>query len=283
MSVEYRAIYTGQKELKHHGILGQKWGIRRYQNYDGTLTAEGRTRYRVNPSGKKYFVKDMQKDISSSNDPKEIKKKIDTWAKTAENYGMLNPNDKMSIYDLSKSRKQTELLSRIYNNMPSVKQESENYAKELTKNADQYRNSRIQELDKNIDIRQSFDNSEFDLYKEFGTSSRKETRNYIMNAAKAMDELEGDVGSIDKMRDVIDAYQNGFIDIKTLSKCYDAQIAEDCVDLLYWMDNPGYLREAHTDYEKYLSNKTDEERLTKMFSISNEIKHYCYSSKYFIN
>jgi hypothetical protein len=28
----------------HHGILGQKWGIRRYQNADGTLTAAGKAR-----------------------------------------------------------------------------------------------------------------------------------------------------------------------------------------------------------------------------------------------
>ena len=31
--------------LVHHGILGMKWGVRRFQNRDGSLTAEGRRRY----------------------------------------------------------------------------------------------------------------------------------------------------------------------------------------------------------------------------------------------
>ena len=32
--------------LTHHGIKGQKWGVRRYQNSDGTLTPAGKKRYR---------------------------------------------------------------------------------------------------------------------------------------------------------------------------------------------------------------------------------------------
>lgn len=35
-------------ELQHHGIKGQKWGVRRFQNTDGSLTAEGKKRYSVN-------------------------------------------------------------------------------------------------------------------------------------------------------------------------------------------------------------------------------------------
>lgn len=34
----------GKDELCHHGIKGMKWGIRRYQNEDGTLTPEGKKR-----------------------------------------------------------------------------------------------------------------------------------------------------------------------------------------------------------------------------------------------
>lgn len=35
----------GSDELYHWGIKGQKWGVRRYQNRDGTLTAAGKIRY----------------------------------------------------------------------------------------------------------------------------------------------------------------------------------------------------------------------------------------------
>lgn len=46
--------------LYHHGILGQKWGIRRFQNKDGSLTAEGYKRY-ANKSLKKAKTANLDK------------------------------------------------------------------------------------------------------------------------------------------------------------------------------------------------------------------------------
>lgn len=41
----YVAGIPFSNELYHHGIKGQKWGLRRYQNPDGTLTPAGKARY----------------------------------------------------------------------------------------------------------------------------------------------------------------------------------------------------------------------------------------------
>lgn len=49
--------------LCHYGVLGMKWGIRRYQNKDGSLTAKGRDHYGVE--------KRKKKPIEKINDAKE--------------------------------------------------------------------------------------------------------------------------------------------------------------------------------------------------------------------
>ena len=56
-------------ELYHHGILGQRWGVRRYQNKDGSLTSAGRKR-----KGLLTSIKDKRK-MKKLREAKEAKKK----------------------------------------------------------------------------------------------------------------------------------------------------------------------------------------------------------------
>ena len=45
MNNDWREYICDPSYLAHHGIKGQKWGVRKYQNMDGTLTSEGKQRY----------------------------------------------------------------------------------------------------------------------------------------------------------------------------------------------------------------------------------------------
>ena len=66
--------WDGYGELYHHGILGQKWGIRRYQNEDGSLTEEGQKRYH-GTSGEKKYRKDTLREVYKHVD-KEVNKEM---------------------------------------------------------------------------------------------------------------------------------------------------------------------------------------------------------------
>lgn len=51
-------------ELYHHGVKGQRWGVRRYQNADGSLTEAGRKKLERYKSGEIKVLSKMQKGAS---------------------------------------------------------------------------------------------------------------------------------------------------------------------------------------------------------------------------
>lgn len=58
-------ILAEQEHLEHHGVIGMKWGQRRYQNKDGSLTSAGRIHYGVSERRKSYDAKKKQQAIRS--------------------------------------------------------------------------------------------------------------------------------------------------------------------------------------------------------------------------
>ena len=66
-------------ELSHHGIIGQKWGIRRFQYSDGSLTEEGKKRYGI----REYFYDKKEKErrkVIEKGDPKTIQKHMNEFS-----------------------------------------------------------------------------------------------------------------------------------------------------------------------------------------------------------
>lgn len=72
-------------ELYHHGIKGQKWGVRRYQNEDGSLTAAGKQKLVQNRS--RQLLSNNKTNTISSNKKTLVSNKSKTPLKTSQKRG----------------------------------------------------------------------------------------------------------------------------------------------------------------------------------------------------
>lgn len=127
-------------ELYHHGIKGMKWGKRRYQNADGSLTAAGRKRYERDQrenAGKKKGDKVGQADPDRwvREDMDRSKKLADAGSHMTNELKRINDNSlknrrraKMDLSSMSDQQMRSEInramLERQYADMFAPKKKA---------------------------------------------------------------------------------------------------------------------------------------------------------------
>ena len=122
-------------ELKHYGVLGMKWGVRRYQNKDGTLTNKGKKRYNRDIKENLAKKKDSRIDTSKPDPKRWVKEDTERKKRTVDTSSDLvkqmqnieketRPKNTKQRMDLSKmsdkemrDRINRELLENQYNNL----------------------------------------------------------------------------------------------------------------------------------------------------------------------
>lgn len=98
----YTPYVSPASELCHYGIKGQKWGVRRYQNEDGTYTEEGKKR------------RSLSGMISDASQRHKAKKDAKEYARAQMYYGEGAGNRRKLIKETVKERSKNEIYKEAF-------------------------------------------------------------------------------------------------------------------------------------------------------------------------
>lgn len=184
-------------ELYHHGIRGQKWGVRRYQNSDGSLTDEGRKRYgmrdvRLSFNGRRDITTAVNK-LRSSNIIQDASKELnDSYMLMRQTEKRLNKAESQFFNNKEELNKYAKIVG---DEAYAYRRKKYPQAKEMAEQAREYY-SKIKGIDAATAI--------WDRYAQ----DHKELDDLAWNASNARDAFEK------KSREVSDAILKDYGDIK---------------------------------------------------------------------
>lgn len=234
--------------IAHHGIKGMKWGVRRYQNPDGSLTPEGRKRYLTNAGGITDLSKAGNKAVNKYLDknPGDYKNPLlnNEWEHdfgTSEfvkevltKYGNLIDQGKIFTSEFADISALYEKADAQYNSYVDVlksqhRRNQREYGKKLNSGeadakAAGSRNDAIRSFEKDGAHR-----SEFAKSRNLKTS--KDVYDYFKKATKNLFAEEPGQGATPYIEDALDMLDRGYITKKTFDKMYDSQLSESAYGL----------------------------------------------------
>lgn len=111
------------EDIEHHGVRGQHWGLRRYQNPDGSLTPLGRQRLnRQQTHAAQKAEKIKNKELKRRNKEKEFKQKI---IRTGDVDALYRNRDKFSKEEVNAFLEHRKLLDQVKKTAYNEKVEAE--------------------------------------------------------------------------------------------------------------------------------------------------------------
>ena len=281
--VYYAIDYTSQ-EMYHHGILGQKWGVRRYQNEDGSWTDAGlKRRKRLNSAlavaggvGAAVGVtlgtgNSLAGRIAGGLTAGTIKRSLDTRAENKRN-------------NINKTQKDSNTLNDYYNSEKG-KQELRNYSKkntvEKTKiEKDKAYNELLNRINESMDT--TDDSNMKDTLTWIADSDKpKVIADKLIKANKNLNEyIDPDCAVFQRMpEEAMEGYSRGYLSKKQFDNIYDKTVIDDLND--YGLSDLNGTADMYKD-ALYVPINENENRFTSWFGNGPEnpelVTHYFYSS-----
>lgn len=142
-----------ERYLQHHGIKGQKWGVRRFQNEDGSLTADGEKRYsgerghlRYQKDKAKYYEKSINDALKRDAGLLTARWELDE----SNNYAQQKAN-KILTEKRTKRNFNQEKLDKFLRESKSMQMKMKEIDKDIEKNRKQVKDL-IDKLSKDKDV-----------------------------------------------------------------------------------------------------------------------------------